>query len=72
MLGGFAPGYGNAQLNETAYRFNVPAVKLPAAVLAREVMVATGAEDRGRADKVAWRYGDRDALRRVSPGLGLR
>lgn len=57
VLVGFAPGYGDAQLSETAYQFKVPASKLSVAVLAREVMIVFGAEDRGRGDKVAWRYG---------------
>lgn len=57
VLGGFAPGYGDARLSETAYQFKVPASKLPVAVIAREVMIVFGAEDRGGGDKVAWRYG---------------
>ena len=57
VLGGFAPGYGDAQLSGQAYKFDVPASKLPVAVLAREVMVVFGAADLGGADKVAWRYG---------------
>ena len=57
VLGGFAPGYGDAQLSEQAYKLDVPASKLPVAVLAREVMVVFGAADLGGQDKVAWRYG---------------
>ena len=56
-LGGFALGYGDAQLSGQAYKLDVPASKLPTAILAREVMVVFGAEDLGGADKVAWRYG---------------
>ena len=56
-LGGFAPGYGDAELSEQAYKFHVPASKLPVAVLAREVMVVFGAVHLGGQDKVAWRYG---------------
>jgi hypothetical protein len=57
VLGGFAPGYGEAPLSAKAYQINVPASRLSAAVLAREVMVAFGASDLGPSDKVAWRYG---------------
>jgi hypothetical protein len=57
VLGGFAPGYGDARLSGQAYKLNVPASKLPVAVLAREVMVVFGAADLGGRDKVAWRYG---------------
>jgi hypothetical protein len=57
MLGGFAPGYGDAQLSDQAYKIPVPSSKLAVPVLAREVMVVFGAEYRGRWDKVAWRYG---------------
>jgi hypothetical protein len=57
VLGGFVPGYGDAQLSKRAYKINVPASKLPVAVLAREVMVVFGAADLGEQDKVAWCYG---------------
>lgn len=57
VLGGFAPGYGDAQRSEQEYKFKVPASKLPVAVLAREVMVVFGAADLGAEDTVAWRYG---------------
>lgn len=57
VLGGFAPGYGDTPLSAQAYQVNVPASKLPVAVLAREVMVTFGAADLGGEDKVAWRYG---------------
>jgi hypothetical protein len=57
VLGGFAPGYGDTPLSAQAYQVNVPASKLPVAVLAREVMVTFGATDLGGEDKVAWRYG---------------
>ena len=59
VLGGFAPGYGDAPLSAEAYKVDVPASKLPVAILAREVMVTFGAADLGRQDKVAWRYGFR-------------
>jgi hypothetical protein len=57
VLHGFAPGYGDTQLSEQAYKIKVPASKLPVAALARQVMVVFGAADLGRRDKVAWRYG---------------
>ena len=57
VLHGFAPGYGDAQLSEQAYKIPVPASKLPLAVTAREVMVIFGAEYLGMGDRVAWRYG---------------
>jgi hypothetical protein len=57
VLGGFAPEYDDAQRSEQEYKLNVPASKLPVAVLAREVMVVFGAADLGAEDKVAWRYG---------------
>ena len=57
VLHGFAPGYGDAQLSDQAYRIRVPPSKLPMPVFARQVMVVFGAEYLGRSDKVAWRYG---------------
>ena len=75
VLGGFAPGYGNATLSAEAYKVNVPASRLPVAVLAREVMVTFGAADLGGEDKVAWRYGfrvDGVPCRLASTKWGLR
>jgi hypothetical protein len=57
VLGGFSPSYDETQLSERMYMFQVPASKLPMAVLAREVMVVFSAENLGRQDKVEWRYG---------------